>query len=82
MRVVRHNKRTEAEERNSRTLPERRRSYWRDRGFKSQSHAAQVVRDAVAEGTKIVKDMRDHQASDHESLWGIGPDLDISQFSY
>lgn len=53
--AVRFAKRVEAEERNSHTAPDKRRSYWRERGFTRESHAAAVVRNAVAEGNVISK---------------------------
>lgn len=53
MRLVREAKRTEAKQRNANTPAHKRRVHWRERGFLRESHAAQVVRQAVAEGNVI-----------------------------
>lgn len=53
LRKVRAAKRAEAEERNRNSAPERRRSYWRARGFTSESHARRCVEQAVNEGHVI-----------------------------
>jgi len=55
MRTVRENKRAEAERRNANSPARKRRQFWRDLGFTRESHAAEVVRKAVAEGTVISK---------------------------
>lgn len=52
-RQVRATKRMEADVRNSVSAPDKRRSFWRERGFSRQSEAARIVRGAVAEGTVI-----------------------------
>lgn len=50
---VREQKRLEAELRNANSPERKRRSHWRALGFLRESHAAQVVRKAVAEGNVI-----------------------------
>lgn len=47
LRTVRANKRAEAEERNANTVPDKRRAFWRERGFTRQSHAASVIKGVV-----------------------------------
>lgn len=46
-RIVRLNKRMEAEERNQQTVPDKRRAFWKERGFIRQSHAASVIKNVV-----------------------------------
>jgi hypothetical protein len=53
MKKVREAKRAEAELRNANSPERKRRSHWRGLGFVRESHAAQVVRKAVAEGNVI-----------------------------
>jgi hypothetical protein len=48
-RIVRLQKRLEAEHRNATSVPDRRRQFWRDRGFTNQSHAARAVLDTVSD---------------------------------
>lgn len=48
-RLVRENKRNEAELRNEETVDDKRRSFWRERGFVRQSHAAILVHGTVTE---------------------------------
>jgi hypothetical protein len=48
-RVIRANKRMEADVRNSVSAPDRRRAFWRERGFTRQSHARQVIYGTVAD---------------------------------
>jgi hypothetical protein len=57
-RLVRTAKREEAETRNSRTAPDKRRQYWRDRGFIRQSQAANLVASTVADCNERAKDNR------------------------
>lgn len=47
-RLVRANKRAEAEERNENTVADKRRGFWRERGFSRQSQAASLVTSTVA----------------------------------
>jgi hypothetical protein len=47
MRQIRDSKRTEAELRNEDTVPDKRRSFWRERGFIRQSQAASVIKGVV-----------------------------------
>ncbi len=54
-RAVRQAKRNEAERRNANSPEQKRRQYWRERGFLNESHAARVVKSAVAEGNVISK---------------------------
>jgi len=54
-RQIRAAKKAEAEERNLRTHPDKRRAHWRALGFSRESVAAHFVRKAVAEGTVISK---------------------------
>jgi hypothetical protein len=53
MRSIREARREEAIDRDKRTAPDKRRSYWRELGFTRQSEAARIVKGAVAEGTVI-----------------------------
>lgn len=64
MRTVRVNKRQEAEERNARTEPDRRRAYWRALGFDRQSHAASTVARTVSEANRIAEDVRARSGQD------------------
>jgi hypothetical protein len=54
-RVIRENKRTEAEIRNQATVPDKRRSFWRERGFTRQSQAASLVTSTVSEVNQQAK---------------------------
>lgn len=54
-RLVKEAKRHEAEIRNANSPERKRRAYWRALGFDRESHAAQVVRQAVDEGNVISK---------------------------
>lgn len=55
-RDIRSAKRAEAEERNSNTSPDKRRAYWRERGFTRQSQAAGLVASTVAECNERAKE--------------------------
>jgi hypothetical protein len=48
-RAIRDHKHSEAETRNANTAPDRKRSFWRERGFTRQSQAANLVAGTVAE---------------------------------
>lgn len=69
-RMVRANKRNEAELRKLNTPFEKTRAYWRTLGFTRQSVAAKIVKGAVAEGQAIVDDL-----GDRDKLWSKSPDL-------
>jgi hypothetical protein len=47
MRNIRETKRAEAEERNQHTVPDKRRAFWRERGFSRQSQAAATIKGVV-----------------------------------
>lgn len=71
MRTVRHEKRREAELRNSKTVPDNRRSHWRSLGFIRKSHAARVISSTVAEANQIAEDVKarsglDDWSPDHD----------------
>lgn len=58
-RRVKLAKRTEAEERNAKTHPDKRRSHWRALGFVRESEASAIVRRTVAEANAIADDIRE-----------------------
>lgn len=62
MREVRLAKRQEAEERNSHTAPDKRRAFWRDRGFARQSQAASLVKGTVLEINTKAKEQKQRSA--------------------
>ena len=55
MQLVKAAKNSEAWDRNLRTPEIKRRQHWRDLGFTRESHAARVIREAVAQGNVISK---------------------------
>lgn len=57
-RTIKANKRTEAEERNEKTVPDKRRAFWRERGFNRQSQAAALVAGTVADVNTRAKEQR------------------------
>jgi hypothetical protein len=74
LRTVRANKRAEAEERNTHTVPDKRRAFWRERGFNRQSHAASVIKGVVV--------LTNEQAKIHKQRsedWPMVRDLDPAQ---
>lgn len=54
-REIREAKRTEAETRNADTVTDKRRSFWRERGFTRQSQAASLVTRTVSEVNEQAK---------------------------
>lgn len=48
-RIIRVAKRSEAEIRNQNSQPDKRRAFWRERGFTRQSQAANLVKGTVGE---------------------------------
>jgi hypothetical protein len=58
-RVVRANKRAEAKQRQANSASDKRRSFWRERGFARQSQCARAVKDAVTEANQLTEAMRE-----------------------
>jgi len=69
-RTIRANKRTEAEIRNESTEPDKRRSFWRERGFSRQSQAASLVTSTVSEINEQAMIKKQRSAD-----WPLVPDL-------
>lgn len=57
-RTIRENKRAEAFQRDKHTHPEKRKAFWRERGFTSQSHAARVIGLTVLDANEISAKLR------------------------
>lgn len=64
MRVIRANKRREAEERDSRTPENKKRSHWRALGFNRESDAARIVCETVNFGNEIANSIREKSGMD------------------
>lgn len=69
-REIRKYKHEEAEERNKNSAPDKRRAYWRERGFSRQSEAARLILNTVTEINSTAVSLRQRSED-----WPIVPDL-------